>query len=123
MPEIAEDSGGGYADITTRGNIQIREIMPKDTRFQALIKLDELGLTSKGARVQTIFAMSQRAPTSGFDPDEVLDVLPYARAMHHYILNNRDLYGLPRKFNISFDSGGGFRFARTPTTSLSTRCG
>ena len=26
--------------------------------------------------------------------------------MHHYILNNRDLYGLPRKFNIAFDGGG-----------------
>jgi ferredoxin-nitrite reductase len=26
--------------------------------------------------------------------------------MHHYILRNRDLYGLPRKFNISYDSGG-----------------
>ena len=26
--------------------------------------------------------------------------------MHHYILNNRDLYGLPRKFNIAFDNGG-----------------
>ena len=32
--------------------------------------------------------------------------MPYARAMHHYILKNRDLYGLPRKFNISYDSGG-----------------
>ena len=31
---------------------------------------------------------------------------PYAHALHHYILNHRDLYGLPRKFNIAFDSGG-----------------
>ena len=26
--------------------------------------------------------------------------------MHHYILNHRELYGLPRKFNIAFDGGG-----------------
>ncbi len=26
--------------------------------------------------------------------------------MHHYILQQRDLYGLPRKFNIAFDGGG-----------------
>jgi len=32
--------------------------------------------------------------------------MPYAKAMHHAILNNRDLYGMPRKFNISYDSGG-----------------
>ncbi|MFK5924544.1 MAG: NirA family protein, partial [Verrucomicrobiota bacterium] len=45
-------------------------------------------------------------PTSGFDPQELIDVMPLALGMHHYILNCRDLYGLPRKFNISFDSGG-----------------
>ena len=26
--------------------------------------------------------------------------------MHHYILNHREMYGLPRKFNIAFDGGG-----------------
>ena len=26
--------------------------------------------------------------------------------MHHYILNHREMYGLPRKFNIGFDGGG-----------------
>jgi len=104
LAEIAEDWGGGYADITTRGNFQVREIMPKDT-VATLIKLDELGLTSKGSGADNLRNVTA-SPTSGFDPEEVLDVLPYAKAMHHYILNNRDLYGLPRKFNIAFDSGG-----------------
>jgi len=104
LAEIAEDWGGGYADVTTRGNIQVREIMPKDT-VDTLIKLDEIGLTSKGSGADNIRNVTA-SPTSGFDPGEVLDVLPYAKAMHHYILNNRDLYGLPRKFNISFDNGG-----------------
>ena len=31
LAEIAETWGGGYADITTRGNFQIREIQPRDT--------------------------------------------------------------------------------------------
>ncbi|MGB0409005.1 MAG: NirA family protein [Opitutales bacterium] len=104
LAEIAEDWGGGYADVTTRGNIQIREIMPKNT-VSTLIKLDELGLTSKGSGADNIRNVTA-SPTTGFDPEEVLDVMPYAKAMHHYILNNRDLYGLPRKFNISFDNGG-----------------
>ena len=26
--------------------------------------------------------------------------------MHHHILNHREMYGLPRKFNIAFDGGG-----------------
>src|SRR5690606_30614589 len=46
------------------------------------------------------------SPNSGIDPDELIDVRPYAKGLHHYILNNRDLYGLPRKFNVAFDSGG-----------------
>ncbi|HEU0158437.1 MAG TPA: NirA family protein, partial [Hyphomicrobiaceae bacterium] len=28
------------------------------------------------------------------------------RAWHHHILNDRSLYGLPRKFNVAFDGGG-----------------
>lgn len=104
LAELAQDWGGGYADITTRGNFQIREIMPKDT-ISTLIKLDELGLTSRGAGADNLRNVTA-SPTSGFDPEEVLDVLPYARSMHQAILNNRDLYGLPRKFNIAFDNGG-----------------
>ncbi|MFT5623092.1 MAG: ferredoxin-nitrite reductase [Bacteroidia bacterium] len=104
LAEIAEDFGGGYLDLTTRGNTQVREIMPKDT-IATLMKLDELGLTSKGSGADNLRNITA-SPTCGFDPEEVLDVLPYAQSMHHYILNNRDLYGLPRKFNISFDNGG-----------------
>jgi len=104
LAEIAEDFGGGYADVTTRGNFQIREIMPKNA-IPTLTKLDEIGLTSKGSGADNLRNITA-SPTSGFDPDEVIDVLPYAKSMHHYILNNRDLYGLPRKFNISFDNGG-----------------
>jgi ferredoxin-nitrite reductase len=33
-------------------------------------------------------------------------VRPHAKGLHHYILNHRDLYGLPRKFNVAFDNGG-----------------
>lgn len=104
MAKMAGQWGGGYADITTRGNFQIREIMPPNT-VSCLTKLDELGLTSRGSGADNLRNITA-SPTSGFDPEEVLDVLPYAKAMHHYILNNRDLYGLPRKFNISFDNGG-----------------
>lgn len=105
LARIASDWGGGYADVTTRGNIQIREIMPENT-VKVLNTLTDLGLTSKGAGADNIRNITA-TPTSGFDPCELIDVLPYAKALHHYILNNRDLYGLPRKFNVSYDSGGG----------------
>ncbi|HAV13379.1 MAG TPA: NirA family protein [Opitutae bacterium] len=104
LAEIAEDWGGGYADITTRGNFQVREIMPPNT-VSVLNKVVDIGLTSRGAGADNVRNVTA-TPTTGFDPQELIDVLPYAKAMHHYILNNRDLYGMPRKFNIAFDSGG-----------------
>lgn len=104
IADIAGDWGGGYSHITTRGNLQVREIMPRDS-VDVLLKLRDCGLTAQGSGADNIRNITA-SPTSGFDPDEVLDVLPYARAMHHYILNNRDMFDLPRKFNIAFDNGG-----------------
>ncbi|MCC5834785.1 MAG: NirA family protein [Opitutales bacterium] len=104
IAEIAEDWGGNYTHVTTRGNLQVREIQPKDS-VDVLLKLRELGLTSQGSGADNVRNVTA-SPTSGFDPDEVYDVLPLAKAMHHYILNNREMYDLPRKFNIAFDNGG-----------------
>ena len=104
LAEIAADWGPGHTDLTTRANLQIREIMPENCPA-ILMKLADLGLTSQGTGADNIRNITA-TPTTGFDPDELIDVMPYARAIHHYILKNRDLYGLPRKFNISYDSGG-----------------
>jgi ferredoxin-nitrite reductase len=104
LAEIAADWGPGHADLTTRANLQVREIMPKHCT-DILMKLADLGLTSQGSGADNVRNITA-TPTSGFDPSELIDVMPYARAIHHYILKNRDLYGLPRKFNISYDSGG-----------------
>jgi len=104
LAEIAAEWGPGRIDLTTRANVQVREIMPENCA-KILMKLADIGLTSQGAGADNVRNVTA-TPTSGFDPDELIDVMPYARAMHHYILKNRDLYGLPRKFNIAYDSGG-----------------
>lgn len=104
LADLAEQFGGGYAHVTTRANIQIREIRPQNS-VDILLGLREAGLTSQGAGADNVRNITA-SPTSGFDPDEAMDVLPLAKSMHHYILNTREMYDLPRKFNISFDSGG-----------------
>jgi len=101
---IARDWGNSHGDLTTRANIQVREILPENAPA-VLMKLADLGLTSLGAGADNIRNITA-TPTTGFDPCELIDVMPYAHALHHYILKNRDLYGLPRKFNIAYDSGG-----------------
>ena len=104
LSEIAEDWGKGYADITTRANIQIRQIAPKYV-VKVLLKLQELGLTSRGSGVDNVRNITA-SPTAGIDPAEIINTQPYAKALHYYILNNRDLYDLPRKFNVAFEGGG-----------------
>ena len=101
---IAQDLGGGYGDVTTRGNIQLREIAPKSI-VEVLMRLTEVGLTSRGAGADNVRNITC-SPLAGIDSDELIDTRPLARALQHCLANNRDLFGLPRKFNISFDGGG-----------------
>lgn len=104
LADLVSDLGGGYAHITTRGNLQIREFKPRDL-VKVLVRVQDLGLTSRGSGADNIRNITA-SPDSGFASEELLDVRPYAKALHHYILNHRDLYGLPRKFNVAFDNGG-----------------
>jgi ferredoxin-nitrite reductase len=104
LADLAAECGGGYAHVTTRANLQIRELRPRHI-VKVLIRLQELGLTSRGAGADNVRNITA-SPTAGFDPHELIDVRPFAKALHHYILNHRDLYDLPRKFNVAFDGGG-----------------
>ena len=102
---IAEDLGGGYAHVTTRANLQVREIAAKHAS-EVLARLADAGLTSRGSGADNIRNITG-SPTAGIDPHELYDTRPLGLALYHAILNHRELYGLPRKFNIAFDGGGG----------------
>ena len=104
LAEMAEDWGSGRCDLTTRANLQIREFQPRDI-VRVLNKVQALGMTSRGAGADNIRNITA-SPISGIDPTELMDASPLAYAMNQYILNSRDMYGLPRKFNIAFDGGG-----------------
>jgi ferredoxin-nitrite reductase len=104
MGKIAAEFGDGGAAITTRSNLQVRGIHPKHS-ITVLMQLQALGLTAKGSGVDNVRNITA-SPTAGIDPQELLDTRPMAHELHHYILNSRDLYDLPRKFNVAFDGGG-----------------
>ena len=104
LADIAQRFGGGYVDITTRANLQIREIGAAHP-IAVLQAIDELGLSSRGSGADNIRNLTG-SPAAGIDPQEVYDTRPLCRTLHHLILNHRELYGLPRKFNIAFDGGG-----------------
>jgi len=104
LSDLAQRYAGGYAHVTTRANLQMREIAPKNA--VALVEaIQDLGLCSRGSGADNIRNVTG-TPTAGIDPQELIDTRPYARAWHFHILNDRSLYGIPRKFNVGFDGGG-----------------
>lgn len=104
VADIAQAHGGGYTDATTRANLQIREI-PATDAIHVLEKLVAFGLTARGSGADNIRNVTG-TPTAGIDTQELLDTRPLAREWHHYVLNSRNMYGLPRKFNVAFDGAG-----------------
>ncbi len=104
VADLARQYGGGYSHVTTRANLQVREIGAADG-ISFIEGLVDLGLTSKGAGADNIRNVTG-TPTAGIDPQELVDTRPYAKEWHHHILNDRSLYGLPRKFNVAFDGAG-----------------
>ncbi|MGJ4939226.1 NirA family protein [Bradyrhizobium sp. HKCCYLS1011] len=104
LADLAEQLCGPYSHVTTRANLQLREIPPKHA-VALLEGIQELGLCSRGSGADNIRNVTG-TPTAGIDPQELLDTRPYAREWHYHILNDRSLYGLPRKFNVAFDGAG-----------------
>ncbi|PZX10116.1 ferredoxin-nitrite reductase [Palleronia aestuarii] len=104
VAEIAERLAGGFAHVTTRGNLQLRNIAPRDV-LAVHFALKDAGLSCHGSGADSARNITA-SPTGGFDADELIDLTPQARALGERIANTRDLQGLPRKFNIAFDGGG-----------------
>lgn len=104
IARIADECAGGYADVTTRANLQLREI-PANKGIEVLTGLQDLGIVARGSGADNIRNVTG-SPTAGIDPQELIDTRPLTRAMHYYILHHREMYGLPRKFNIAFDGAG-----------------
>ncbi|MGB6534540.1 MAG: NirA family protein, partial [Xanthobacteraceae bacterium] len=104
VADLAERYGGGYAHVTTRANLQVREVEAHNAA--AMIEaIQDLGLCSRGSGADNIRNITG-TPSAGIDPQELIDTRPYAREWHFHILNDRSLYGLPRKFNVAFDGAG-----------------
>lgn len=104
LASITDDIAWGYLQITTRNNFQLRVVKPKDTP-ELIRRLQDCGLTSRGAGADNLRNFTA-SPTAGFDPHELIDVMPHIKDLAHYIVNNQEFYDLPRKFNVSMDGGG-----------------
>ncbi|MEO1796098.1 MAG: NirA family protein [Pseudomonadota bacterium] len=104
LAHCAEAFGGGYAHVTTRGSIQIREIRPRSV-IDFIQALESCGLTAQGTGADSARNLTV-TPSAGFDHDELCDMTEQAKKLSTRILRTRELQGIPRKFNISFDNSG-----------------
>ncbi|WP_420862494.1 NirA family protein [Algirhabdus cladophorae] len=104
LAQIAQTYAGGYAHVTTRGNLQLREIAAKDV-LNVFFALRDVGLSCHGTGADSARNLTA-SPTAGFDRQELINLLPYAVRLGQRIQATRELQAIPRKFNISFDNGG-----------------
>jgi ferredoxin-nitrite reductase len=104
IARVAKERTSGAVQITTRANLQIRLIKPKDAP-EVLRRIQSIGLHTRGAGGDNIRNLTTN-PTAGIDPHEVIDCLPLVQELADFILGHREFYNLPRKFNIALDGGG-----------------
>ncbi len=104
LASCAEDFAGGYSHITTRGSLQLREIQPRFV-IDMIERMEAASLTAQGTGADSARNLTV-TPTAGFDVDELVDMRPQAKRLSTRILRTRELQGIPRKFNISFDNAG-----------------
>jgi len=104
LAKVAKELTTGYVQITTRANIQMRLIQPKDAP-EVLRRIQSVGLHTRGAGADNIRNITAN-PTAGLDLHELIDVLPLCHELAQIIINDRSFYDLPRKFNIAYDGGG-----------------
>jgi ferredoxin-nitrite reductase len=104
LAHIAQQITSGYVQVTTRANLQIRLIQPKDAP-EFLQRIQTIGLHTRGSGADNIRNLTMN-PTAGVDPVELIDVQPFVQQIAQVIINDRAFYDLPRKFNIAYDGGG-----------------
>jgi ferredoxin-nitrite reductase len=108
LAELVQRYGeDGYADITTRQNLQLRGIRIEDLPdiFQRLSAVKMTSVQSGMDNVRNITA----PPVAGLDADELIDVRDLVQQVQDMITNggegNPEFSNLPRKFNIAIEGG------------------
>ena len=98
LAQISEEFGAGFADITTRQQIQLRGYGIEQTP-EILRRLDAVGLVSLQTGQDNIRNVVG-CPVAGFTRHELFDASPVVREFTESFLRNKEFTNLPRKFNV-----------------------
>jgi NAD(P)H-dependent nitrite reductase large subunit len=98
LAEITGEFGVGYADITTRQQIQLRGYRIEQVS-EIWRRLDAVGLVSLQTGQDNIRGVIG-CPLAGLSRHELFDASPVARTFTDSFLRNKAYSNLPRKFNV-----------------------
>ena len=99
LAEIAAMRGNRLLDLTTRQQIQLRQIRIDEVPT-IFAKMEEVGLNSMQTGMDNVRNI-MTCPVAGLNPDEVLDATPVVAAITQEIVYNREYTNLPRKYNVT----------------------
>jgi len=99
LAEVTKTLGAGFADITTRQQIQLRSVRMQHIP-QVFDQLQEVGLTSLQTGMDNIRNV-MGCPVAGLTPQELFDASPVVREFTQLFVGNRAYTNLPRKFNVT----------------------
>ena len=99
IAEISRDFGPGYADITTRQQIQLRGFQIGHVP-EIWDRLTSVGLASLQTGMDNIRNVVG-CPVAGLTTHELFDASPIVREFTETFLRNKEYTNLPRKFNVA----------------------
>src|SRR4030095_16606048 len=96
---ISRDFGKGFADITTRQQMQLREFTINDVP-EIWNRLRGVNLISLQTGMDNIRGVIG-CPVAGLTPNELFDASAVVHDFTQMFLGNKDYTNLPRKFNVT----------------------
>jgi ferredoxin-nitrite reductase len=96
---VASEFGHGSVDITSRQNIQLRDLLLRDIPT-IIARLEAAGVSSLQTGLDNV-RNYVGCPLAGIDAEERIDATPLLEALGEAHLGMREYSNLPRKLNIS----------------------
>jgi len=99
IAQISREFGKGFADITTRQQIQLREFAINDVPeiWSRLRGVDLVSLQTGMDNIRGVIG----CPVAGFTPNELFDASSVVQEFTEMFVGNREFTDLPRKFNVT----------------------
>ncbi|MFN0147792.1 MAG: ferredoxin--nitrite reductase [Dehalococcoidia bacterium] len=99
VADLAAEFGGGSADLTTRQNLQLRDIALADVP-EIIRRVEACGLGTLQTGLDNV-RNYMGCPLAGIDGQELMDTTPLLGAVASAHLGKKNFSNLPRKFNLA----------------------